>query len=142
MSNAAPRLSPAAFAAPLLLAALCGFPASPALAGALRLSGTVSCERRLPLADDRLEIVLVDHARQDVAAEPVRRLAFTPGRRDPVPFAMTVDTRELDPRGRYSLRATISAGGKLRCTTDSVNPVRPDLRRQTFDLRLRPAGNE
>tara|TARA_R110000787_G_scaffold1372_7_gene5088 strand:- start:5346 stop:6182 length:837 start_codon:yes stop_codon:yes gene_type:complete len=42
----------------------------------------------------------------------------------PVPFSMTIDDRDVDPRGIYTLRATIrSPAGELYWTTDTAYPV-------------------
>ncbi len=64
---------------------------------------------------------------QDVAAPVVAEVEIDlEDRQVPIPFDLEFDATDLDPRGVYSVRATITGpDGELQWTTDIVNPIDP-----------------
>jgi uncharacterized lipoprotein YbaY/uncharacterized lipoprotein NlpE involved in copper resistance len=96
---------------------------APARAGSL--SGTASYRERIALPPDAVfEAVLIDAA---IADGPAR---FT------IPYRDT----DLNPRGRYSVRATVRSGDRLLFTTDTFSPVLSGGPSQPLTLQLVPMG--
>jgi putative lipoprotein len=114
---------------------------TPALSETLRISGSVFYRERIALPPNYVLLVrLVDYARQDAAAPAIAEVELMPARQAPIPFLLEVNKDVLEPRGRYSLAARIFVDGRLRFTTDRINPVRPDAQKQSHNLLLRQVG--
>lgn len=97
--------------ASLLLAAT--VPATPALAAPRVLRGTVAYRERIALPPGAVvEVKLLDVSLADA---PSRTIAETrvSGRRIPAPWTLRFDSRQIEPRRRYSLQASIRDGDQL-----------------------------
>lgn len=90
------------------------------------VTGQLTYRERIALpAGSTATITISDTSRMDVPATVVAESMMNLGTLQvPVPFNITVDDRDLDPNGIYTLRATIrSPAGELFWTTDTVYPV-------------------
>ena len=90
------------------------------------VTGQLTYRERIALpAGSTATVTISDTSRMDVPATIVAEAMMNLGTAQvPVPFNITVDDRDLDPNGIYTLRATIrSPAGELFWTTDTVYPV-------------------
>jgi len=90
------------------------------------VSGTVTYRERIALPPDAVVTVqLQDTARADAPALVLAEAVIeTMGRQVPIPFSITYDPTSIDPRGRYTLSATITgADGRLRFSNTQAYPV-------------------
>ncbi len=90
---------------------------SPALSGVI--TGTVTYRQRIALpADSVIDVSLQDVSRADAPAEILASQTITTtGENVPIPFELTYDPAQVDPRFTYALRARITMDGELRWTS-------------------------
>ncbi|CAM3709458.1 YbaY family lipoprotein [Litorimonas haliclonae] len=92
------------------------------------VTGQISYRERIALRPRAVaEIELQDISVADRAAPVLeKQIIELDGQQVPVNFKLSVDPRELEPRGRYSIRAAINDGNdRLLFTTDTVHLVEP-----------------
>ncbi|MEP1125806.1 MAG: YbaY family lipoprotein [Ilumatobacter sp.] len=92
------------------------------------ISGELTYRQRIALIPGGTATVTVsDVSLQDVAAPVIAEVEIElEDRQVPIPFDLEFDATGLDPRGVYSVRATITGPeGDLQWTTDTVNPIDP-----------------
>jgi putative lipoprotein len=90
------------------------------------ISGQLTYRERIALPPGSTATVTIsDTSRMDVPAIVLDEAVMNLGTSQvPVPFNLTVDDRDIDQRGVYTLRATIrSPAGELFWTTDTSYPV-------------------
>ena len=90
------------------------------------VTGQLSYRERIALPPgSTATVTLSDTTRMDVPSIILDESVMNLGNAQvPVPFSLTIDDRDVDPRGQYTLRATIrSPGGELFWTTDTTYPV-------------------
>ncbi len=108
----------------LLLIALSLLVPSAASAAQRTLTGAALYRERIALPPTaRFEAAIVDTARADASARLLAQTTIDNPGQPPIAFAIAYDDAALDPRARYSLRATISVDGRLWFTTDTMIPV-------------------
>jgi uncharacterized lipoprotein YbaY/heat shock protein HslJ len=113
-------LQPAAPLAAILLATQLLAPA----AWAGQISGTARLQQPVVLPPDAvLEVLLIDTALADAPARVLGRTRIQPAGQPPFRFSISYRDRDLTPRGRYGLRATLRQGERLLHTTDTFTPV-------------------
>ena len=113
------QLRTTAIAATTLLAAV--VLTQPAYAGTI--TGTATIRERIALPPDAVfEVVLIDIARADAPAEVLGRVRLQPAGHPPFRFSIPYRERDITPRGRYSVRATVRQGERLLFTTDTIHP--------------------
>jgi copper homeostasis protein (lipoprotein) len=111
----------------------------PARAGSI--SGTASTRERIALpADAVFEAVLIDIARADAPAEVLGRVRLKPAGQSPFRFSIPYRDRDITPRGRYSVSASVRQGKRLLFTTDTIHPVLTGAPSQPLNLRLVQVG--
>jgi putative lipoprotein len=106
------------------------------------LRGTVSYSERIALPTDAVvEVTLSDISQQDVAAPVIgqTRLA-SEGRQIPLPFEIRYDQTRIEAKALYAVRATISSGGRMWFTTDTVHQVITQGHPTEVNLRLIEVG--
>ncbi len=83
------------------------------------LTGTVTYLQRIALPTGSvINIELQDVSRADAVAELLATQTLTTtGENVPIPFELTYDTSQIDPRFTYAVRAQILVDGALRWTT-------------------------
>lgn len=88
------------------------------------LEGAVVYRERMMLPPDaEVEVQLQDISRADAMATVMASVQFKAAGGPPYPFSIAYDTRRIDPRMRYGLRATISVGDRLMfTTTEYIDP--------------------
>lgn len=98
-----------------------------ALLGAARagtLQGTALYRERIAAPPDAVfEATLQDMSRADAPAQVLGRARIGPAGNPPYRFEIAYDDTALRPGGRYVVRATLRAGGRLLFTTDTASPV-------------------
>ena len=88
------------------------------------VSGTVTYRPRIALPPDAVVRVWVqDMNRADEPATIAEQTVATAGRQVPIPFAIQVDPRRVEPGHRYAVRAEIRGAGTLLWTTDSASLI-------------------
>jgi putative lipoprotein len=89
-----------------------------------------------------IKVSLQDISRMDVLATVVgEQVIRVTGIAAPVPFQITFDPAEIDPRYTYGLRATITHDGKLIYTSTQVYPViTRDAPRFNIQIEVEPIG--
>ena len=91
-----------------------------------RLTGTVTYRERIALLPGSVvRVTLQDVSRADAPAEVVdSQTVTTSGENVPIPFTLTYDPMQIDPRHRYTVRAEIRDGaGGLLWTSDTAYSV-------------------
>src|SRR3546814_11260427 len=91
------------------------------------VTGSVTYGDRLARsATAQVEIRIDDVSLADAPSRTVARQSFTAdGRQVPFAFRLTVDRRQLDPRGSFALSARITdASGRLMFITATHNSIR------------------
>ncbi len=88
----------------------------------------------------RLEVVLQDISRQDVAAERLGEMIVENVGQPPYAFRIQYDPAQIDPRHTYSVAARLYDGDKLLFVTDQVHQVITRGFPSTVTLRLRRVG--
>ena len=88
------------------------------------VEGAVVYRERMMLPPDaEVEVQLQDISRADAMATVMASVQFKATGGPPYPFSIAYDTRRIDPRMRYGLRATISVGEQLMfTTTEYIDP--------------------
>ena len=125
-----------AFAA-LALAALAG-----GVARAGTLHGTAAPAEPAALPPDAVfEAQLQDVARADAPARVIGRARLDPAGLPPFRFRIDYDDAAIVPRGRYTVRGTLTHQGRLLFTTDRLHPVL-DGRDAPLELRLVPVRRD
>ena len=111
------------FALLALTAGIDGVHAEGAATGAV--VGTVSYRQRVALpADAVVEVRLQDTSRADVAARTVGQTTIaTAGAQVPIPYRIEYNPATIDPTHSYSVRATITVGGRLLFSSTTMYPV-------------------
>jgi uncharacterized lipoprotein YbaY/heat shock protein HslJ/uncharacterized lipoprotein NlpE involved in copper resistance len=109
---------------------------------ALTISGTAAYRQRMAMPPEAvLTVRIEDVSRADAPARVVAEVREPFGARQvPIPFALSVPRSAIEPRARYALRATISVGGQLRFTTDTLHAVLTPGAPTRFNLLLVPAS--
>ncbi len=80
-------------------------------------------ERMLLPPGVEVEVQLQDISRADAPASVMASVMFKPESGPPWPFSIEYDPAQIDSRGRYGLRATVSLAGKLMFTsTEYIDP--------------------
>ncbi len=103
----------------------------------MKVIGELTYRERIAMAPGSTARVTVeDVSLADAASTILAEEVFEfDGQQVPISFDLDVDTADLDSRGTYSLRATISdPDGSLRFTTDTSNPV--DISQESVDLGM------
>lgn len=92
------------------------------------LTGTAYYRERILLRPGaEVEIQLQDVSLMDVPAKVLATETFTAEGGPPWSWSLSYDSAQVKPGMRYSLRATVREGGRLRFTTDtSVDPFQGD----------------
>lgn len=102
--------------------------ASEQVAGQISVTGNLFYRERIALPPDGIvHVVLNDISLADAPSRVIARqdIKLT-GQQVPIAFALAVDAVKLEPRHRYSVRATIEdSDGGLLWTTDTVHIVEP-----------------
>jgi heat shock protein HslJ/uncharacterized lipoprotein YbaY len=131
-------LPPAAHLAVLVVASQLLAPA----AWAGQISGMARLQQPLPLPPDAvLEVVLIDAAIADTPARVLGRTRISPPGQPPFRFSINYRDRDLTPRGRYGVRATLRQGERLLFTTDTFTPVLRGGASAPLTLQLVPVGS-
>ncbi|MCP3981254.1 MAG: META domain-containing protein [bacterium] len=108
------------------------------------VTGTISHPTRRTLhPDSRIKIVLLDVSRADAAAVVLgdQELSVA-GRSAPIPFRVTFDPADIDPRMSYSVRATITHGDVLLFTsTQSYGVITNGAPRYDIEVQVDPVGS-
>lgn len=91
----------------------------------ITVSGSAAYRERIAMPPDAvLTVRIEDVSRADAPARLLAEVREVFGARQvPIGFALTVPRSAIDPRARYSLRATITVGGALRFTTATHHAV-------------------
>ncbi|MGD8511510.1 MAG: YbaY family lipoprotein, partial [Gammaproteobacteria bacterium] len=87
--------------------------------------------------DARFEAVLEDISLADAPAVVVGRAQIDGQTSPPFEFSIDYDPETIDPRGRYAVRATITVGGQLWFTSDTVHPVITGDHGKTVSILMR-----
>ena len=131
-------LQPAAHLAALLVATQLLAPA----AWAGQISGTARLQQPMALPPDAiLEVLLIDAALADAPARVLGRTRLQPAGKPPFRFTISYRDRDLTPRGRYGVRATLRQGERLLFTTDTFTPVLRGSVSAPLTLQLVPVGS-
>lgn len=107
--------------------------AQPAADDLVTVRGNAAYRVRIAMPPDAvLAVRIEDVSRADAAAKVLVETREAIGTRQvPLPFELKLPRAAIDPRARYSLRATITVGDELKFTTDRHYPVlmqdAPDL---------------
>ena len=113
--------------------------AAPAHAGSL--SGTAAYRERIALPPDAVfEAVLIDTAIADAPARELGRVRLQPAGQPPFQFTILYRDGDVNPAGRYSLRAMVRQGERLLFTTDTFTPVLIGGPSQPLSLQLVAVG--
>jgi putative lipoprotein len=102
------------------------------------ITGTVAYVQRVALAPDAIvAISLVDVTLADGPSKLVIEQRFpATGRPGPIAFRLPYDPAAIEASHRYNLRATITAHGRLICTTTGAYPVLTGSGTRKVDLVL------
>jgi uncharacterized lipoprotein YbaY len=110
---------------PVLFVSACGTAAAPTGQDSVTVSGTAAYRQRVAMPPEAVLTVRVEDVSRAGAPATVMaesREAFG-SRQVPIPFTLKVPRSAIDPRARYSVRATITVNGQLAFTTDTHQPV-------------------
>jgi putative lipoprotein len=89
-----------------------------------QVTGTISFRERIMLRPGTTVTVrLLDTSRADVAATELATQTIENPDSPPIPFLLEYDPSVIDERHSYSVRATVTRGGRLLLTTDTHYPV-------------------
>lgn len=124
-----------------LRSALVAFLLVPLAAHAQSVTGTATFQQRMALpAGAVFEALVQDVSRADAPASVVGSTRIVDPGNPPIAFSITVDPAKIEPRHRYSVRATIRAEGRLLFTTDRMQPVLTQGAGQNVELQMVAAG--
>lgn len=89
------------------------------------ISGTVSYRQRIALPPNaKLVVKLEDTSRADAPSIVIaEQTIVTTGQQVPIPFTLTYNPSEIQPMGRYTVRAQIFYGDRLSWTSTKMYPV-------------------
>ncbi len=100
--------------APLLAAAMIGGCATVRSVPGETVRGELFYRERMALPPDaRVSVFLYDVSRPDVSPAILGRQVILSPRRVPIPFEVSYDPSEIDPRGSYVLTAAIESGDRV-----------------------------
>lgn len=85
----------------------------------------------------RLEVVLEDISRQDVAAERLGEMIVERAGQPPYQFRIQYDSEQIDPRHTYRVAARLYSGEKLLFTSDTIHQVITQGFPSKVDVRMR-----
>ena len=89
-----------------------------------KIEGTVWYRERMLLPPDaEVSITLEDVARMDVKAELIAETSFEPQGGPPWAFTLEYDPAKIHEKGRYALRARVTASGRLIFTSTEHIPA-------------------
>ncbi len=99
-------------------------PPTPATSATSYVTGSVTYAEDVTLsADVVLEVLLMDVSLMDVAATTIAEyVAVNPGQ-VPIEFEIAYDRADIDERLDYAIQASITEGGRLLFTNDTVYSV-------------------
>ncbi|WP_417586161.1 YbaY family lipoprotein [Pararhodobacter oceanensis] len=98
--------------------------ASSIAAYADEITGSASYrERIMPPPDARFVATLLDVSRADAPARVIAQSQTQEAGAPPYGFTLEYDTAEIDPLGRYAVRAALYSGAQLLFTSDTATPV-------------------
>jgi len=106
-------------------------------------TGTVTYLQRIALPPGSvIEVQLEDVSRADAAAEIIASQTITTsGENVPIPFELTYDPAQIEPRNRYALRARITIEGDLRWINTENQPVLTNENPTTgVEVLVQPVG--
>lgn len=93
-------------------------------AGQSVVRGEASYRERILLGPDAVfEARLEDVSRADAPAEVLGTARIDPAGAPPYRFEIAFDAAKIRPQGRYGVRASLSAGGRLQFVTDTFHAV-------------------
>lgn len=124
--------------AALVIALLISIAQAEPMVDMVTISGTAVYRQRIAMPPDAvLNVRIEDVSRADAKAILVAEMneAFA-ARQVPIHFSLTVPRSAIDPRARYTIRATIKVGSRLRFTTDRHYPVSFKEITESFNLQL------
>lgn len=89
------------------------------------ISGTVSYRERMALPPTaQVQVSLVDVSLADAPSKTIAEATFaTDGNNVPLPFKLSYDPAQIEPRHSYALQARITDQGELLFITDTRNAV-------------------
>ena len=118
--------------APVLLAALISVTAS-----AATITGSATYRERITLPPDAaFEATVEDISRADAPATVIGKVHFMPAGQVPIHFEIPYRESGVQPSHRYSVRARITAQGRLLYTTTHVHPVLTQGAGDTLDMLM------
>jgi len=93
-------------------------------AATAKIEGAVVYRERMALPPSaEVEIVFEDISQSDAPSTILAQLTVSAEKGPPYPFSINYDSRQIDSRKTYALRATIRMDGKMMFTTmDYTNP--------------------
>lgn len=103
----------------------------------ISITGELAYRERIALIPGgTATVALLDTSKQDVAAQVITETTIGLGDQQvPIPFDLEADVSDLDERGTYSVRATITGpGDDLQWTTDTANII--DVTQSDVDLEM------
>lgn len=113
-------------------------PPAPQVAPTTAVTGTASYRERIALPPDAVfEATLLDTSRADAPATMLGRQRIAPVSGPAIDFRIPYEANLVKPNMAYSVRATITSGGRLLFTTDTVAPVLTRGAGTTVNLPLR-----
>lgn len=104
---------------------------TPPAAQSITVTGSIAYRERIALPPTaQIKVTLADVSLADAPARTLAGQTFAAdGKQVPLPFTLTVDRAQLDPRHSYAVSARITGGdGKLMFITDTRNSVAFDGR--------------
>ncbi|MGP1384967.1 MAG: YbaY family lipoprotein [Thainema sp.] len=110
------------------------------------ITGTVAYRQRIALPPTAIiEVQLQDVSLQDAAAVILASETIeSDGRQVPIPFSLSYDADEINPRHTYAVRASIYVDDQLRFTSTTSYPVITNGNPHQVDIIVEPvtsAGN-
>lgn len=105
------------------------------------VTGTVAYRQRIALPPTAIiEVQLQDVSLQDAAAVTLASETIeSDGRQVPIPFSLSYDANEINPRHTYAVRASIYVDDQLRFTSTTSYPVITNGNPNQVDIIVEPA---
>lgn len=96
--------------------------------GIQTISGTVFYRERIALPDEAtVTLLLEDVSLADAPAKVIAKHRFiTNGKQVPLSFDLAYDSKRINAKHRYNVRAKIEVNGRLRFISDTITPVITD----------------
>lgn len=139
MTTHIPKRHPLAWLCSLGAALLLGACAAPPQTAPLSVTGSARFEAVTALPPNAvLEVSVVDVSRADGHAFPLARSSGSASGAQPLRFSIPVDSRLVQERGSYSVRAEVLLDGKALFVTDSAYLVLGHSGTTNADVVLRP----